>query len=188
MPSLPQGMDGLIKKYFDKYREQGKLPPEIEGIEGKLFSDMELLRKWRNWRTGLAYIDEELDAKLTGALDDCLITDEGKFIPLDYKTRGYEAKVDSHKYYQHQLDIYTFLLDENGYSTKDVGYLVYFHPINIEEGGAVTFEVTPKRLDTSKERGKKLFREAAELIQGSVPLHHSTCKYCSWAEHQHEIT
>ena len=35
-----------IKKYFDKYRNVGKMPPEIEGkIEGQLLADLELLKK-----------------------------------------------------------------------------------------------------------------------------------------------
>src|SRR3989344_1807319 len=59
-PSLPGGMDGLIKKYFDKYRALGKLPPELEGkIEAELFLDNELLNQWRSWRTALAYEDPE---------------------------------------------------------------------------------------------------------------------------------
>ena len=41
-PSLPGGMDNLIKKYFDTYRLQNKLPPEIDGkVEGVLMADLE---------------------------------------------------------------------------------------------------------------------------------------------------
>ena len=52
-PSLPGGMDGLIKKYFDKYRALGKLPPELEGkLDGvELFADGILLNKWRTLYT-----------------------------------------------------------------------------------------------------------------------------------------
>lgn len=187
MSSLPQGMDGLIKKYFDKYRAQNKMPPGIKDIEEKLFLDQELLKKWRNWRTGLKYEDKNLDAYLVGALDDCLVDDDEKFVPLDYKTRGYEVKEYTHTYYQHQMDIYTFLLDENGYKTKDIGYLLFFHPISIEENSIVKFELTTKKLDTDRERAKKLFEDAAKLLQGPTPQHHSDCEYCSWAEHQHEV-
>ena len=91
-PSLPGGMDILIKKYFDRYRAVGKLPPEIEGqVKGQLFADTELLSKWRSWRSGLSYYDREADAVLVGALDDCMV-DEGKYIPADYKTRGFDIK------------------------------------------------------------------------------------------------
>jgi len=66
-PSLPGGMDLVIKKYFDEYR--GSLPPELEGkIKGVLMPDVNLMNKWRNWRTGLEYEDKELNAVLFGAL------------------------------------------------------------------------------------------------------------------------
>ena len=69
-PSLPGGMDLVIKKHFDKFR--GSLPPEIDNkVEGKLVPDLGLLNKWRDWRTGLEYYDKERDAVLFGALDDC---------------------------------------------------------------------------------------------------------------------
>ncbi|MBI4441132.1 hypothetical protein HY639_03120 [Candidatus Woesearchaeota archaeon] len=35
-PSLPSGMDKVIKRHFDAYRQQHLLPPELEGIDGKL--------------------------------------------------------------------------------------------------------------------------------------------------------
>jgi len=68
-------VDLVIKKYFDQYR--GELPPELEDrIEGKLMSDLTLLNQWRNWRTGLTYSRENLDAELFGALYDCLTEGE----------------------------------------------------------------------------------------------------------------
>lgn len=85
-PSLPNGMDLVIKKYFDQYR--GKLPPELKGkVTGRLMPDLALMEKWRNWRTGFEYQDKKLGAVLFGALDDCLL-DGGRYIPLDYKTKG----------------------------------------------------------------------------------------------------
>ena len=44
-PSLPSGMDRVIKTYFDHYR--GSLPPELEGeVEGKLIPDLDLMNQW----------------------------------------------------------------------------------------------------------------------------------------------
>lgn len=52
-PSLPSGMDLVIKNYFDKYRLKGELPEEIKNkIKGKLFPDMETLKKWGPVFTG----------------------------------------------------------------------------------------------------------------------------------------
>ena len=119
-------MDLVIKSYFDKYR--GNLPPELENkVSGSLMPNISLMNKWRNWRTGLRYYDRKLDAELFGALDDCMVFN-GKYVPLDYKTRGSEPKDgDSEKYYQTQLDSYALLLESNGYETAGFAYLVYYY-------------------------------------------------------------
>ena len=181
-PVLHTTFDGLIKDYFDKYREQDKLPPEIDGkVEGKLLSDEDLLKKWRYWKTGLFYEDEKINARLQGALDDCLVTDDGFYIPLDYKTKGGKfLKDDAHKWHQHQLDIYTLFLESNGYKTKGIAYLVFFNAVELKEGVLVKFNVTPREVETSIENAKKLFETAVNLLQGKTPPRHSQCQYCSW--------
>ena len=46
-PSLPGGMDTVIKSYFDTYRLKNELPPEIKDrVKGKLVSDIGRLNKW----------------------------------------------------------------------------------------------------------------------------------------------
>jgi hypothetical protein len=179
-PSLPGGMDGLIKKYFDKYRVQGKLPPEIDGkVDGLLMADLDLLNKWRSWRTGLIYRDPDSGAILSGALDDLLV-DPGKqvFMPFDYKTRGYALKEDSSSFYQNQLN--SLMLDANGLKSAGFGYLCYYIPTDVSEDGQVKFEVTVKKMNVSSEDAKKVFESAQELINGPMPKSHGVCQYCSW--------
>lgn len=121
-------MDLLIKNYFDRYRRLGRTPPKIKDkIRGKPLGDFELLRRWRNWRSGLRYEDKQLNAVLFGALDECFVDGE-YYIPVDYKTRGFELKEDLMKYYQTQLDCYTLLLQANGYKHLNLSFLIYFIP------------------------------------------------------------
>lgn len=180
-PSLPGGMDIVIKVYFDKFRIKGDLPPEIEGkVEGKLISDLTLLNKWRNWRTGLEYRDEALGVTLFGALDDVL-QDGEYYMPLDYKTRGFPPREgDSEKYYGNQLDSYALMLEANGYPAKGLGYLVYYYPNKVEENGLVTFNIKVVELKTDLERTKKVLKDAMKLLSGPIPPHHSECEYCLW--------
>jgi len=50
-PSLPAGMDKVLKRHFDKHREDGEVPPELAGLTGvKLFDDAEKLAIWSNNR------------------------------------------------------------------------------------------------------------------------------------------
>jgi hypothetical protein len=111
-PSLPSGMDRVLKEHFDKHRTEGRLPSELDGFRGKLFPDTGRLNEWRNNRKGLRYRDPSSGVTLMGALDDLFVTQEGLYAPLDFKTRGYPRKPDTHEHYQHQMDLYSFLLEK----------------------------------------------------------------------------
>lgn len=186
-PSLPGGMDSAIKNYFDKYRLKGELPPDIRGkVTGKLFSDAALLKKWRSWSsTELRYQDKSLNAVLSGALDDCLVQDNF-YLPLDYKTRGYELKEDPRKYYQTQLDCYCLILESTGYRTKGLAYLVYYWPTEVEEDGLIKFHVEPIEIKTNLESAKKIFSKAVTLLSGAIPEANPECEYCNLVENRKE--
>lgn len=181
-PSLPGGMDILIKKYFDSYRAVGKLPPEIAGqVEGDLFADLEVLNKWRNWRSGLSYYDKETDAVLVGALDDCLVHN-GRYIPVDYKTRGFDLTEGGESFYQNQLNCYSFLLQANDLPQPSYAYLAYFIPREVKVGGDVRFSVEVKKVKTMTDQALKIFKTAATLLRGPMPESHSACQFCGWAK------
>jgi CRISPR/Cas system-associated exonuclease Cas4 (RecB family) len=181
-PSLPGGMDGVIKKYYDSYRKLGKLPPEVDGkLTGKLLADEKLLKSWQsNWE-GIKYFNKDLSALMKGVLDDCLV-DGGTYIPLDYKTRGYDLKDDSTSYYQHQLDIYCYLLAKNGYNITNYAYLVYYFPKAVKENGQVEFNVEPKKVETDIKHAEQLFKDAVACLRGPEPKKHTDCsrEFCNW--------
>ena len=69
-PSLPSGMDKVLKEHFDKFMEKGELPPEIReygiGNGYKLFNDKAKLEIWRNNRKGIQYKDKTSGILLMG--------------------------------------------------------------------------------------------------------------------------
>jgi len=179
---LPRGMDNLIKKYFDRYRKLGKLPPEIKGkVQGKLLPNQTLLNEWRKITKNSSprFFDKKLNAYLFGGLDECFIDGE-YYIPVDYKTRGYNLKENSLSFFQTQLDCYTFLLEAENYKHLSFGYLIYYIPIEVKENGEVKFSVEVHKIKTDPRRGYKVFKQAVECIRGPQPASHSKCKFCSW--------
>ncbi|MCX6750389.1 MAG: hypothetical protein NTZ83_02950, partial [Candidatus Pacearchaeota archaeon] len=102
-PSLPSGMDYILKVHFDKFRDKNQLPPELkenpECKECRLFDDKEKLKEWRNNLKGISWTDEEGNA-LHGAVDNLLFNKNKKIIVLDYKTRGYPLKEDTAEHYK----------------------------------------------------------------------------------------
>jgi hypothetical protein len=178
-PSLPSGMDSILKNHFDSFRDRGMLPPELQNLEGiKLFDDIELLETWRNNRKGIQWTDEEGNI-LKGAVDNILQKGK-KLIVLDYKTRGFPLKEDTHEHYQDQLDIYNFLLRKNGFKTEDYAYLLFYHPKEVEDDGDVVFHKDLKKVDISIENAEKIFMEAIEILKDGMPDRGSECEFCRW--------
>lgn len=181
-PSLPSGMDGILKKHFDILMEKGELPPELQELNGdvKLFDDAELLKLWRNNFKGIQWADEKGNL-FRGAVDN-ILQKGNKLIVLDYKTRGYPLKEDTAKHYQDQLDIYTFLLRRNGYETEDYAYLLFYHPDRVNENGDFVFHTDLVRIDVSIKNAERIFNEAVKVLEEDMPEASDNCQFCRWVK------
>ncbi len=182
-PSLPGGMDAILKKHFDKFIGKGKLPPEIKENgkckDCKLFDNKQLLELWRNARKGLEVEDKQGNI-LRGAIDNLLVRGE-KLIVLDFKTRGYPLKEDTHEIYQNQLDIYNFLLQKNGYEAEDFAFLLFYYPKEVLETGEVVFDTKLIKMQVNIKNAEELWKKALKLLNGSCPKKHEE-KICHWCE------
>jgi len=185
-PSLPNGMDRILKEHFDRFMERGQIPPELreqDCVDGcSLFDDKEKLSVWRNNYRGIEYFDEESGVLLRGAVDNILVRGE-KLIVLDYKTRGRSPDGDTHdysrKYYQTQMDLYNFLLRKNGYQTEDYAYLLFYYPNKVTETGEVIFDTELVKMPTDPERGEEVFKKAVEILRLETPPEPSPdCAVC----------
>lgn len=185
-PSLPSGMDSILKKHFDKFMKRGILPPEIrkngECIGCRLFDNEELLNVWRNNLKGISWADEKGNI-LHGAVDNLLIKGS-KIIVLDYKTRGFPLKEDTAEYYQNQLNIYNFLLRKNRYETEDYSFLLFYIPKEVLETGEVVFNTHLVKMKIDISNAEKLWKKALKILNGPCPKKHSEedPKKCAWCE------
>jgi len=178
-PSLPSGMDKILKIHFDKFRDRGEIPPELKETECengfKLFEDKELLEEWRNVFKGVRWTDEE-DNIFFGGVDNILQKGD-KLIVLDYKTRGYPVKEDTADHYQNQLDIYNLLLRKNGYETEDFAFLLFYVPKEVTETGEVIFDTELVKREIDVNNAENIFQRAIEILNDGCPK-----KSCEWCE------
>ncbi len=180
-PSLPNGMDMVLKKHFDRHRKEGTTPQEMHGkVQGRLFPDTVKLEEWRNNRKGLRWTDPETGAVLMGAVDDLFVTSDGKYAPLDFKTRGYPRKEDTHEHYQNQMDIYSFLLEKNGMMPADFAILIFYHPVGVDKNHNVEFRPDFVKISVDRQRGENLFRCAVKCLLGPKPEKTKGCPWCEW--------
>ena len=180
-PSLPSGMDRILKEHFDFFMRKGELPPELSELKGyKLFDDEELLKVWRSNFKGIQWTDKKGNL-FRGAIDNILVKGK-KLVVLDYKTRGYPLKEDTHEHYQDQMDIYNFLLRKNDYETEDYTYLVFYHPHKVEENGHVCFNTDIVKVKVNIKNAENIFKNAVKVLEGEIPAPSDECGFCTWIE------
>jgi len=184
-PSLPAGIDRILKEHFDRFMEKNELPPELKEQECakdgcSLFNDKEKLKIWRNNFKGIEYRDKKTGVVLRGAIDNILIKGK-KLIVLDYKTRGYPVKENTHEHYLTQMNIYNFLLRKNGYQTENYSYLLFYYPNKVNETGEIIFDTKLIKIKTDPKKGEDVFKQAIRILQLENPPEASKdCEFCRW--------
>jgi hypothetical protein len=171
-PSLPSGIDLVMKHELDRHRGQGEWPPLLrsQNVPGKPLP--------RPPRTKLAFEDAGNKIRLVGMLDDAFELD-GRVGPLDFKTRGSKAD-EPHPAYVRQMNLYQVLLRANGWTPADFAVLLYLFPTPGAVEGGIPFGVDAKRIDTSEAEGLRVLLKAAAVVRGPMPSPSSKCEYCRW--------
>ena len=170
---LANRFDIVIKDYFDKFRAKGELPPMIQGkISGKLESPFQ--EKY------FYSIDENYG--FWGKLDECFISSDGLYIPVDFKTSSSDpTQRRTFPAYQNQLDEYSLLMEKNNKKTAKIGYLIYFYPEygnELHKGFPMTVHI--ETLTTNPDSVMERIKQAIEVIEGSMPEPSEKCPFCSW--------
>jgi len=178
-PSLPSGMDNILKKHFDKFRDRKMLPPELcenKDCKGmQLFDDKEKMKIWQSNFKGVSWKDREGN-ELHGAVDNILVK-EKKLVVLDYKTRGYALKENTAEHYRLQQNIYNFLLRKNGYETEDFFFLLFYVPTDVTETGEVIFDTTLKKMKVDVNMAETTWKKAIKLLNSDCPK--KSCEWCN---------
>lgn len=169
---LPDRFDRIIKKYFDRFRPLGELPPLVKGrVEGQLENPFK--------ETYFYEINEKYG--FYGKLDECLIW-ENKYIPVDFKTSSSDPRGrNTFAAYQNQMDEYAFLLEQNGKRTAGFGYLIYFYPEHgdhLHNGFPMVVHI--EKVATNPHLVRPRLLKAVEILEQEMPKAHKDCPFCSW--------
>lgn len=174
-------MDIALKEHFDNYLSRDELPPEIAHLEGvKLFSDISKLSAWRHNQLGIMLEEEKFILK--GAIDNMLIRGN-KLIILDYKTRGFPLRDDTHEHYIEQLSMYNYIFRKNGYDTEDYSYLLFYYPRKVVEN-VFLFNRKLIKINTEIKIAEELIAKSISLLEKDIPKPSKNCDYCRYREHK----
>lgn len=128
--NINKAIDELFKKEFDKYRSEKKPHPLMVefGVDAVPF-EHENLQTWRENFVGVVSVHEPTNLHVFGAIDDVWANSDGELIVVDYKAtaKDREVSIDSDWQisYKRQLEVYQWLLRQNGFAVNDTGYFVY---------------------------------------------------------------
>ncbi len=128
--ALNSAVDTLLKKEFDIHRANKTAHPLMEkyGINAILLEHNDL-NKWRENFVGVQYHHKSTNFIITGAVDDVWINPKNELIVVDYKSTSKTTEVnldaDWQIGYKRQMEIYQWLLRQNGHKVSNTGYFVY---------------------------------------------------------------
>jgi len=186
--TLNTAVDHLLKKEFDDCRARGVSHPYIEqaGLDAIPYSDPRL-DDWRNNFKGVRVAHTASGFEFFGAVDDLWHNRQsGEVIVADYKATAKDGEVgldaDWQIAYKRQMEVYQWLLRQNGLKVADTGYFVYCNGDRSQAnfGGAMRFlvKVLSYTGDDSWVEGALL--DARKCLEGEIPMQTQGCEQCSY--------
>lgn len=188
--TLNAAVDHLLKKEFDIHRLKGSAHPLMKtyGIEAVPFSH-EKMDEWRDTFRGISYLHRPTNLFIHGAVDDIWINNEQELIVVDYKATSTKNSIDIDVEYRdsfkRQMEIYQWLLRQNGFKVSDTGYFVYANGDKDKEvfDGRLEFkvEIIPYKGDDKWVEGAIL--EAHQCLSSKTPPPPSPkCEFCLYCQ------
>ena len=206
--ALNSAVDHLLKLEFDIHRAKGTKHPLIEkyGVDAMPVAH-EDLDKWRHNFTGIQFLHKSTNFLITGAIDDLWVRtvkkngqgslvaslarddkQELEYIVVDYKATSKDEEInelnkDWQIGYKRQMEVYQWLLRQNGYKVSNTGYFVYCNGKTDRKAfdSKLEFDVTLISYKGDDSWIEKTIIGAHKCLNGSkIPKANSGCDYCNY--------
>ena len=183
--TINNAVDYLMKQEFDVHRADGTPHPVMvaNNIDAVPYQS-EHMDKWRHNFTGVQVKYEPTDFLLTGAVDDVWVDKKGTLYVVDYKATGANQH-QIYDSYRRQMEIYQWLLSQNGYDVSPTGYFV-FAKVNKGEGFGHGHAMLPFDFFIESMVGDgtwipaTLARMRETIDSDTAPNASETCEYCAY--------
>lgn len=197
---INSAIDELLKKEFDVYRSQKQPHPIMTEYKVKAIPyTHEQLEVWRENFTGVSAIHAPTNFHVFGAVDDIWVDDDGNLIVVDYKATAKDREVtidaDWQIAYKRQMEVYQWLLRQNGFEVSDTGYFVYANGRLDVEGFGNKVEFRTKVIPYTGDAAwvEDTLEQIKEVLDADMPpvgkaAMGGVCDFCSYARSRTELT
>lgn len=189
--NLNSAVDALLKKEFDVHRADKTPHPLMEayGLDAVPFAH-ENMDKWRDALRGGVTFEHPTGLTISGGVDDIWVNPAGELIVVDYKATSKEGKIEAleeewHIGYKRQLEIYQWLLRQNGFKVSDTAYWVYANGDKDKEAfdGTLEFELTLVPYVGNADWVEGTIQDIKKCLDSDeLPLPSEDCDYCKYRE------
>lgn len=189
--SLNIAVDALLKKEFDTHRLAGTAHPLMKayGLNAVPFAH-EKMDDWRDsLRKGIEYHFPKTNLLITGGVDDIWQNKKRELIIVDYKatatTKEITLEGEYKQAYKRQMEIYQWLLRQNGFKVADIGYFVFVNGQADRKAfdGKLEFDVTLLSHKGDDSWVSKTVKDVYKCLNSNkIPKPNSGCKYCSYVK------
>ena len=195
--ALNSAVDTLFKKEFDVHRADKTPHPLMEsyGIKAIPFEHPQM-DIWRDNFKGVECKHKPTNFTVSGAVDDIWINPaSGELMVVDYKSTSKDGKIekldqDWHIGYKRQMEVYQWLLRQNGFDVSDTGYFVYANASKDNESfdGRLEFEVTLIPYKGNADWMEPTLQKIKETLDSDVvPTPAGDCDYCSYRKATRDV-
>jgi CRISPR/Cas system-associated exonuclease Cas4 (RecB family) len=198
--NINKAIDELFKKEFDSYRAKAEPHPLMSEykIDAIPFAH-EDLDAWRHNFTGVVALHEPTNLHIFGAIDDVWVNNDGELIVVDYKATAKQSDVsidsDWQITYKRQIEVYQWLLRQNGFKVSDTGYFVYANGRFDLDGfnDRVEFHTKVLPYKGSDKWIEPTLKKMKKTMEGDMPavgvaIMGGRCEFCSYARARTELT
>jgi CRISPR/Cas system-associated exonuclease Cas4 (RecB family) len=187
--NINKAVDALLKREFDVHRAGKTQHPLMKKYRiSAVPFEHEMMDEWRENFKGVRHLHKSTQLLVTGAVDDIWVNGRGELIVVDYKATSKSTEVnideDWQMGYKRQMEVYQWLLRQQGFKVSKKGYFVYCNGRADKEAfdGKVEFDVKviPYTGDDSWIEGT-LVKIKRCLDRDVIPEPKNECEYCGYA-------
>ena len=138
---------------------------------------------------GVRFLHQPTNFIISGAVDDLWVSPKGVVHVVDYKSTSKTSEVNLDAEwqigYKRQMEVYQWLLRQNGFKVSATGYFVYANGLTDRKAFDGKLEFDIKIIPYTGDDGwveKEIIKAHKCLMNDKIPRPGVNCDYCSYIE------